>query len=58
MKSSLVTAMVIMIGSALIYIAGYNAGYIVAKDEWRDMGFQEGWDACEKDATVDWDEWR
>ena len=29
---------------------GYHAGY--------DKGFTDGWKGCERDATVDWGEWR
>lgn len=37
-------------GRVVGYHAGYHAGY--------DKGFTDGWEGAEKDATVDWGEWR
>ena len=48
MKKVLICS-VIFILVAIVYMAGHNSGY--------KTGFREGWEACEKDASCDWNEW-
>lgn len=41
----------------IAYMA-WHSGYKKGRETGREIGFREGWAACEKDATVDWGEWR
>lgn len=57
MKKVLICSAVFIL-VAVAYMAGHNSGYEKGRETGREIGFREGWEASEKDATVDWDEWR
>ena len=49
---------VVFILVAIVYMAGHNFGYKKGRETGLEIGFQAGWEGCERDATVDWGEWR
>ena len=53
MKKFLICSVVFILVT-IIYIAGYKKG----RETGLEIGFQAGWEGCERDATVDWGEWR
>lgn len=57
MKKVLICSVVFIL-VAIVYMVGHDSGYNKGYETGRDIGFREGWEACEKDATVEWGEWR
>ena len=41
----------------LVAIVCHNLGYKKGRETGREIGFRDGWEACEKDASCDWNEW-
>lgn len=56
MKKVLICSVVFIL-VAIVYMAVHDLGYKKGRETGREIGFREGWEACEKDASCDWNEW-